>query len=89
MTEIADPVAQKGRRVLKHAEPTMTIRIFVHGDNYAGTLDEDIVMSAFGEGCVASLARRPLVLGHSPDTQLEVRRDGHIVGRQSLREALS
>jgi hypothetical protein len=87
MTEIADPVAHNGRRVLKHTEPTTTIRVFLHGYNYAGTLDEEIVMSAFGEGCVASLARRLLVFGHSPDTQLEVRRGGHIVGRLALRDA--
>jgi hypothetical protein len=65
--------------------PLGRIRVFQFGKHFVSAAAGDL--TATGPECLATLARKYLALGHSPDQELDVERGGDHIARLSLREA--
>jgi hypothetical protein len=61
------------------------IRVFQFGKHFVSA--EGGALIATGPECLATLARKLLALGHSPDQELDVERGGDHIARLSLRDA--
>jgi len=67
--------------------PRERIKLFLYADGFC-SVDNGLMMSAFGGGALQTIARKMLALGYDPEQELDVHRGGESVQRILLRDAV-